>query len=57
LAGSPQAMGTWSWGGVYGHHWYLDAVNRLTVIAMTNTTLEGMVGGFVGELMAAVYGG
>jgi CubicO group peptidase (beta-lactamase class C family) len=57
LAGSPQAMGTWTWGGVYGHHWYLDPVNRLTVIAMTNTTLEGMVGGFVGELMAAVYGG
>jgi CubicO group peptidase (beta-lactamase class C family) len=55
LAGTPQAAGTWQWGGVYGHHWYVDPVNRLTVIAMTNTALEGMVGAFVGELMKAVY--
>jgi CubicO group peptidase (beta-lactamase class C family) len=57
LAGTPQAAGTWKWGGAYGHHWYVDPVNRLTVIAMTNTALEGMAGDFVGELMAAVYGG
>jgi CubicO group peptidase (beta-lactamase class C family) len=57
LAGTPQATGTWNWGGVYGHHWYVDPVNRLTVVAMTNTALEGMIGGFVGELMEAVYGG
>ena len=54
-SGTPHAEGTWNWGGVYGHHWYVDPVNRLTVIAMTNTTLEGMVGGFVGELREAVY--
>ena len=57
LAGTPQAAGTWKWGGVYGHHWYIDPANRLTVIALTNTALEGMVGGFVGDLRAAVYGG
>jgi len=57
LAGTPQAEGTWNWGGAYGHHWYVDPVNRLTVVAMTNTALEGMVGGFVGELATAVYGG
>jgi CubicO group peptidase (beta-lactamase class C family) len=57
LAGTPQAAGTWKWGGVYGHHWYIDPANRLTVIAMTNTALEGMVGGFVGDLMAAAYDG
>ena len=56
LAGTPQAAGTWKWGGVYGQHWYIDPVNRLTVIAMTNTAIEGMVGGFVGKLMSAVYG-
>jgi NAD(P)-dependent dehydrogenase (short-subunit alcohol dehydrogenase family) len=56
-SGTPQAAGTWQWGGVYGHHWYVDSVNQLTVIAMTNTALEGMVGGFVVELMEAVYGG
>lgn len=57
LAKTPQAAGTWNWGGVYGHHWYVDSANRLTVVAMTNTALEGMLGGFVGELMGAVYGG
>ena len=56
-AGTPQAAGTWQWGGVYGHHWYVDPVNRLTVVAMTNTALEGMIGAFVGELMGAVYAG
>lgn len=56
MAGTPQAAGTWNWAGVYGHHWYVDPVNRLTVVAMTNTTLEGMLGGFVGELREAVYG-
>lgn len=56
LAGTPQAAGTWNWGGAYGHHWYVDPVNRLTVVAMTNTALEGMVGPFVGELREAVYG-
>jgi CubicO group peptidase (beta-lactamase class C family) len=54
-AATPQAAGTWQWGGVYGHHWYVDPVNRVTVIAMTNTAIEGMMGGFVGELMDAVY--
>ena len=56
IGGTPQGSGTWQWGGVYGHHWYVDPANRLTVIAMTNTVLEGMMGGFVGELMEAVYG-
>jgi CubicO group peptidase (beta-lactamase class C family) len=57
LAGTPQANGTWKWGGVYGHHWYVDPVNRLTVVALTNTAIEGMAGGFVAELRSAVYGG
>jgi hypothetical protein len=34
-----------------------DPVNRVTVVAMTNTALEGMLGGFVSELMKAVYRG
>lgn len=34
-----------------------NSVNRLTVVAKTNTALEGMVGGFVSELRDAVYGG
>lgn len=56
LAQTPQALGTWKWGGVYGHHWYVDPANRLTVVALTNTTLEGFCGPFVEDLRNAVYG-
>lgn len=56
LAGVPLSLGTWKWGGVYGHHWYVDPDRRLTVAALSNTTVEGMAGRFVGELMSAVYG-
>jgi len=56
LAGVQHAVGTWKWGGVYGHHWYVDPVNRLTVVALTNTALEGMIGNFVSELRSSVYG-
>jgi CubicO group peptidase (beta-lactamase class C family) len=52
----PQGKGTWKWGGVYGHHWYVDPVNRLVVVALTNTAVEGMAGRFVADLMDAVYG-
>jgi len=56
LAGVPQGVGTWKWGGVYGHHWYVDPTNQLTVVALTNTALEGLFGRLVPDLMAAVYG-
>ncbi len=55
LAGVPQSVGTWKWGGVYGHHWYVDPARCLTVVALTNTAVEGLFGKFVGELMGAVY--
>jgi CubicO group peptidase (beta-lactamase class C family) len=56
LGETPQAAGTWNWAGVYGHHWYLDPVNHLIVVSMTNTAPEGMMGSFVDELTATVYG-
>ncbi len=56
LAKVPQAVGTWKWGGVYGHHWYVDPGNRLTVVALTNTSMEGFEGVFRTDLMHAVYG-
>jgi CubicO group peptidase (beta-lactamase class C family) len=55
-AGVPQAAGTWKWGGVYGHHWYVDPTNHLSVVALSNTAVEGMSGRFVDELMEAIYG-
>jgi CubicO group peptidase (beta-lactamase class C family) len=54
-AGSPQSRGTWQWGGVYGHSWFVDPERHLTVIALTNTALEGLFGRFPIELRDAIY--
>ncbi|WP_244258738.1 serine hydrolase domain-containing protein [Cupriavidus gilardii] len=56
LAASPESAGTWRWGGVYGHSWFVDPVQRLCVVALTNTLYEGMSGRFVTDLRDAVYG-
>ncbi|MGP2836203.1 serine hydrolase domain-containing protein [Serratia nevei] len=53
--GTPQAKGTIQWGGAYGHNWFVDPENELSVVSMTNTTFEGMNGPFVAELRDAVY--
>ena len=54
-AGSPQSCGTWQWGGAYGHSWFVDPERNLTVIALTNTALEGLFGRFPIELRDAIY--
>jgi CubicO group peptidase (beta-lactamase class C family) len=54
-ARTPQSPGTLAWGGVYGHSWFVDPVRKVTVIALTNTALEGMSGKFPGALRGAVY--
>lgn len=54
-AHTPQSAGTWMWGGVYGHSWFVDPQRKLTVVAFTNTGLEGMWGPFTTELRDAVY--
>jgi CubicO group peptidase (beta-lactamase class C family) len=55
--GTPQAPGTLQWTGAYGHKWFIDPVNELTVVALTNTAFEGMVGRFTTDVRDAVYGG
>ncbi|OWV67842.1 serine hydrolase [Rhizobium sp. R339] len=54
-AGVPFPVGTLKWGGVYGHSWFIDPVDGLTVVALTNTTLEGMWGKFTVDLREAIY--
>ncbi|WP_350238667.1 serine hydrolase domain-containing protein [Pectobacterium colocasium] len=56
LAESPESSGTWRWGGAYGHSWFVDRAQGLSVVAFTNTMYEGMSGRFVTELRDAVYG-
>lgn len=55
LSDSPESVGTWSWGGVYGHSWFVDRAKGLSVVALTNTLYEGMSGQFVSDIRDAVY--
>ncbi|WP_434659913.1 serine hydrolase domain-containing protein [Klebsiella sp. MISC125] len=56
VAASPETEGTWRWGGAYGHSWFVDRAQGLSVVAFTNTLYEGMSGRFVTDLRDAVYG-
>ncbi|MDS0860801.1 beta-lactamase family protein [Burkholderia pseudomultivorans] len=55
-AQSPESVGTWRWGGAYGHAWFVDRAAGLTVVALTNTLYEGMHGRIVTDVRDAVYG-
>ncbi|HEY4211445.1 MAG TPA: serine hydrolase domain-containing protein [Steroidobacteraceae bacterium] len=55
-AQTPQSVGTLSWGGVYGHSWFVDARKEVAVLCMTNTAFEGMTGLLTTQLRDAVYG-
>ena len=53
-AGLPVSSGSLQWGGVYGHHWFMDRARKVTLVGLTNTTLEGMWGQFTLDLKKAV---
>ncbi|SFP56477.1 CubicO group peptidase, beta-lactamase class C family [Mesorhizobium sp. NFR06] len=55
-AQTPQARGTWRWGGVYGHSWFVDPTRDLTVVLLTNTAIAGMAGAFPDAVRDAIYG-
>lgn len=57
LADTPQRPGTVQWGGAYGHSFFLDPTERLTVVALTNTAFEGTSGRFPGTIRDAAYRG
>lgn len=54
-ADTPESPGTWRMGGTYGHSWFVDPKQRLSVVAFTNTALEGMSGQFTVDLCEAIY--
>ncbi|MDP3492385.1 MAG: serine hydrolase domain-containing protein [Hyphomonadaceae bacterium] len=56
-SGSFLSPGTWQWGGVWGHSWHVDPVRKLTIVNLTNTTLEGMAGQLVRDVQQAAVGG
>jgi CubicO group peptidase (beta-lactamase class C family) len=53
---NPRSAGTWSWGGVYGGSWFVDPARKLSVVVLTNTAIEGMIGALTADVGAAVYG-
>lgn len=55
-AASPESPGTWRWGGVYGHSWFVDRARGFTVVSLSNTLYEGMNGQYTIDLRNAVYG-
>ena len=55
-AATPQSRGTIRWGGVYGHTWFIDPSRDLTVVALTDTSFEGLFGAFPIQIRDAVYG-
>jgi CubicO group peptidase (beta-lactamase class C family) len=55
IAQTPQSAGTYAWGGVYGHSWFVDPQLQLSVVVLTNTTTEGMSGVFSVAVRDAIY--
>jgi CubicO group peptidase (beta-lactamase class C family) len=53
-AGTPLSRGSWHWGGLYGHHWFVDPARRACAVLLTNTAFAGMRGPFVDAVRDAV---
>lgn len=54
LAETPQSPGTWAWGGVYGHSWFVDPARQVTALCLTNTAIAGMDGPFPTRIRDAI---
>lgn len=52
-AGIGLSAGSFGWGGIYGHSWIVDPRRGRSLVALTNTTTEGMNGAFAVEIAAA----
>lgn len=55
LAGQPQGAGSWSWCGLYGGHYWVDPLAKISLVALTNTAVTGAWGAFADALVAAIY--
>jgi CubicO group peptidase (beta-lactamase class C family) len=52
----PYSVGTFRWGGVYGHSWFVDPKMKMSAVLMTNTAVEGCNGTYPAEIRDAIYG-
>ncbi|HVY88231.1 MAG TPA: serine hydrolase domain-containing protein [Hyphomonadaceae bacterium] len=55
-SGSFLSPGSYQWGGVWGHSWFIDPTRKMTILNLTNTMLEGMSGQLVRDVVAAACG-
>jgi CubicO group peptidase (beta-lactamase class C family) len=55
-ANSPESPGTWRMDSACGHSWFVDPLKRLSVVAFTNTAVNGQDSPFAIGLRNAVYG-
>lgn len=55
VAAVPFSTGTWNWGGVYGHQWYVDPSRKTTLIVFSNTAMEGCTGRYPLDVRDAAF--
>jgi CubicO group peptidase (beta-lactamase class C family) len=55
-SGSFLSPGSYQWGGVWGHSWFIDPTRKMTILNLTNTTLEGMAGQAARDIQKAAVG-
>lgn len=53
--GAPYTPGSLSWGGVYGHSWFIDPARGISAVLMNNTAIEGMTGPTSTDVVEALY--
>lgn len=55
IANTPRNISSYEWGGVYGTAMFVDPVAKLSVVMLTNTALEGLMGEFPVSITQAIY--
>lgn len=56
LAETPMSIGSVTWGGVYGHSWFIDPVKGISAAIMSNTAVEGCLGAYPQDIVREIYG-
>lgn len=56
LADVPMSKGSITWGGVYGHSWFIDPVEGISAAIMSNTAVEGCLGTYPQDIAREIYG-
>lgn len=55
IADTELPTGAVSWGGVYGHSWFIDQKNGMIGLIMTNNAVEGVSGQYPRDIYRAIY--